>query len=412
MTPILVQSDKNELTVNSLSHPAVVGQVLAALHLRAKKQGYSTIILDCSDAASAFPNVVVPLSAALEFYRLQQRTDIEVVGLSDYVQMTRFNAPLTVADVSTQNSFLDRVWAFSHFEQVGQLVNGIVQDLEARTQFQDGVLGGIEWCLNEVMDNVLQHSSPGSPPLGHVMAQVHSNRVAICISDCGQGLLKSLSTFARKPRTDEAAIVLAVKEGVTRDSAIGQGNGLWGLHNIVHNNGGRLVITSGSSAVTWSQDDCETHEHQHFVDRESKGVTVDFQLNAKKRISLREALNGHLPFRCSLIAREDEHGCQRFPIKDQPGKTSTRLAGQHLFNRILNTCLDTDQRIILDFSGVSLVSSSYADETVGKLVVKLGFADFTQRILLRNMTETVEVIINQAVEKRIAEALRLRGAKA
>ncbi len=411
MTPILVQSENNKIAVSSLSHPAVVGQVLAELHLRAKKQGYSTIIIDCSEAVSAFPNVVVPISAVLEFYRRQQRTDIEVVGLSNYVQMTRFNAPLTVADVSTQNSFLDRVWAFSDFEQVGQLVNGIVHDLEARTQFHDGVLGGIEWCLNEVMDNVLQHSSPGRPPLGHVMAQVHSNRVAICISDCGHGLLKSLSTFARSPSTDEAAIVLAVQEGVTRDSAIGQGNGLWGLHNIVHNNGGRLVITSGSSTVTWSQDDCEKHGSQLFVDHESKGVTVDFQLNAKKRISLREALNGHQPFRCSLITREDEHGCQRFPIKDQPGKTSTRLAGQHLFNRILNTCLDTDQRIILDYSGVSLVSSSYADETVGKLVVKFGFADFTQRILLRNMTETVEVIINQAVEKRIAEALRVRGVK-
>lgn len=244
------------------------------------------------------------------------------------------------------------------------------------------------------------------------MAQAHSNRVAVCISDCGQGLLKSLSTFARRPRTDEAAIHLAVQEGVTRDSTVGQGNGLWGLHNIVRNNGGRLVITSGSSSVSWSRDGCEAHGKQLSVERESKGVTVDFQLNAKKRISLREALNGHVPFRCSLITREDEHGCQRFAIKDQPGNTSTRLAGQHLFNRILNTCVDTDERIILDYSGVSLVSSSYADETVGKLVVKLGFTDFTQRILLRNMTETVEVIINQAVEKRIAEALRARGVKA
>ena len=412
MTPILVQSEGNKVFVFALNHPAVVSQVLAALYHRAGKQGYHDLVLDCSKAESAFPNVLVPLAAMMAFYRTRYETDMQVVGLTDYLKQTRFHAPWVSAEATDKISFLDRVWAFSHFEHVGQLVNGIVHDLEARTQFQDGVLGGIEWCLNEVMDNVLQHSSPGRPPLGHVMAQVHSNRVAVCISDCGQGLLKSLSTFARRPRSDEAAIYLAVQEGVTRDSTIGQGNGLWGLHNIVHNNGGRLAITSGSSSVTWSQDDCETHGSQLFVDRESKGVTVDFQLNAKKRISLREALNGHMPFRCSLITREDEYGHQRFPIKDQPGKTSTRLAGQHLFNRILNTCVDTDQRIILDFSGVSLVSSSYADETVGKLVVKLGFADFTQRILLRNMTETVEVIINQAVEKRIAEALRVRGVKA
>ncbi|MDR2849929.1 MAG: STAS-like domain-containing protein, partial [Verrucomicrobiota bacterium] len=324
-------------------------------------------------------------------------------------QQTHFHAPLTVGASPVQHTFLDRVWAFSDFEQVGQLVNGLVNDLEARTQFKDGVLGGIEWCLNEVMDNVLRHSAPARPPLGYVIAQVHRSRVAICVSDVGQGLLNSLATFARKPKDDGEAIRLSVREGVTRDAAAGQGNGLWGLHNIVRDNGGLLTITSGSCSVTWTPDDCQAYGPHLFADRANRGTTVDFQINAQRRISWKNVLNGHVPLRRNLDIREDEYDCQRFLIKDQPGRTSTRLAGQHLFNRILNTCVDTSQRVTLDFSDVQMVASSYADEVVGKLAVKLGFTDFNQRILLRNMNETVEVIINQAVEKRIAEALRARG---
>ena len=412
MTPVFVRTEQNTIFVDDLTHPSVVDQVQAALHRCVTLQGYGDIVLDGSGIKAAFPNVVVPIATALGFYRMRHNTDVRVTGLTDYLLHTWFHDPQPIKAVPNPKSVLDRVWFFADFEDVGELVNGIINDLEAKAKFHEGVLTGIEWCLNEVMDNVLQHSRPGSPLAGFVMAQAHSNRVAVCVSDCGQGLLQSLSTFANRPHDDETAIRLAVQESVTRDASIGQGNGLWGLHNIVHNNGGRLAITSGSCSVTWTEENQEAYGNHQYVAKDSKGVTVDFQLNAKRRISLQTALNGHTPLRKNLDSREDEHGCQRFHIKDQPGRTSTRLAGQHLFNRILNTCTDTDQQIVLDFSGVSLVSSSYADETVGKLVVKLGFIDFTQRILLRNMAETVGIIINQAVEKRIAEALRARGRKA
>lgn len=61
--------------------------------------------------------------------------------------------------------------------------------------------------------------------------------------------------------------------------------------------------------------------------------------------------------------------------------------------------------IIIDFDGISVISSSFADEFIGKLVEELGFSRFNNIIKIVNVTTNVEHIINRSVSQRMAQML-------
>ena len=81
--------------------------------------------------------------------------------------------------------------------------------------------------------------------------------------------------------------------------------------------------------------------------------------------------------------------------------TATREAGSYLRNDILNTITRTQTGLILDFAGVRTVSSSFADELVAKLVLKLGLIKFNQLIRMINVNENVKFLCERSVYMRI-----------
>jgi hypothetical protein len=258
------------------------------------------------------------------------------------------------------------------------------------------------------MDNVLQHSVPDSAdPTGYVMVQLHqnSNYAVFCVSDFGQGIYQSLQSLSPPPENSVDAITRAIQEGVTRDKKIGQGNGLWGLHNILRLNVGQLTITSGEGACTFDGTNISTKHNLNFLAENQKGTIIDFQVNVKQKFSITEALNGYSPVNFRLETLEDSAGRQlEFFLKNEASGTGTRQSGNMLRNRILNAANESSLRIVIDFDGVSVISSSFADELIGKLVLELGFVNFTQRIQLKNMNEIIAPIVNRSVAQRIAEA--------
>jgi anti-sigma regulatory factor (Ser/Thr protein kinase) len=307
------------------------------------------------------------------------------------------------------------VWRFSSpadvnklvTDDVNKLVTDVVHELSGKIVFEKGVLQGIEWCLNEVMDNVLQHSDvENGQPFGYVMAQVHAanNRVAFCICDYGQGIHKSLQSLEHAPRNAIDSISLAIQEKVTRDKNVGQGNGLWGLHNILRLNVGQLTIISGEGSWMFDGHNVKTHDNLQYLDCEHKGTIIDFQVNTQQTFSIAEALNGHSPVNFPLERIEDAYGKSLiFSLRRDASGTGTRQSGMMLRNHILNLAKESPNRIIIDFNDVSMVSSSFADELIGKLVIEFGFVTFTQRVQLINMNEIITPIVNRSVSQRIAE---------
>ena len=77
-----------------------------------------------------------------------------------------------------------------------------------------------------------------------------------------------------------------------------------------------------------------------------------------------------------------------------------------MYNKTLNYLNAIPFHIILDFDGIPIVSSSFADEFIGKLVKNMGFAQFSELVRIVNAEPNVKLLINEAVEQRLRERRR------
>ncbi|MBQ9069484.1 MAG: STAS-like domain-containing protein, partial [Eggerthellaceae bacterium] len=272
-----------------------------------------------------------------------------------------------------------------------------------KAQVEAGVIQRIEWCLNEAMDNVLQHSDSGS---GFFMSQLAGNgRFSACIFDNGIGIYNSLRG-THKVATPFDAITLALQERVTRDNAIGQGNGLWGLSELVLAGNGQYRITSGGATYFTEGDGSASQAEDGFwYPSEGLGTTlVDFQLDTSAPIDISETLNGHTPIALWLEEFESPTG-EDYVIKiaSESEGTGTRKAAEKVRHMALNILKEGKRRVVLDFDGVNLISSSYADELVGKLVAEVGFFAFGNLFALVNLSDFNQKILDRSVQQRMAQ---------
>lgn len=65
--------------------------------------------------------------------------------------------------------------------------------------------------------------------------------------------------------------------------------------------------------------------------------------------------------------------------------------------------LREQHNIAIDFLGVNFISSSYADELIGKLVAEIGFVQFCKRVSIENIAAFNVPIINRSVGQRMAQ---------
>jgi hypothetical protein len=82
--------------------------------------------------------------------------------------------------------------------------------------------------------------------------------------------------------------------------------------------------------------------------------------------------------------------------------TGSRKAATELRTWLINILNEGTPVLYLDFDGVNVVSSSFADETIGKLVETFGPIEFARRIRLVHMTETIERLLDRAISIRLA----------
>lgn len=400
--------DKNlcwNIDLHRMDHAKCASDFLRGLREGLDK-GFEDFTLRMSNVSTTYPNAVVPIAGIIAHLR-KQNVDFDFEDTPSYLERAAFENPLQVSlnENTLRRAPLDNVWHFKDAEEISLLVNAIVHEVSQLAVCESGVLEGLNWCLNEVMDNVIQHSGVQE---GYVMGQIHrtTKHIAICIFDPGQGIYNSLRNTKHTPRHPVDAITLAIKEGVTRDKKIGQGNGMWGLHNIVKSNSGKLVITSNGASYMLDRDDIKTFRNLPYFSRTSGFTTIDFQIDFDKGISIAEALGGHTPISLRLEELENDIGNLQYRLSEKSSGTGTRQSGERIRNEIVNLFRETGKVIEIDFTGVSVISSSFADELIGKIVAEFGFAGFNQVFRLRNMNNVVQPIVDRSVLQRLVETFR------
>ena len=93
-------------------------------------------------------------------------------------------------------------------------------------------------------------------------------------------------------------------------------------------------------------------------------------------------------------------------VCDESYGQGTRHAGVELRQKCLNLLnAEPGKRLILDWSGVPVISSSFADEAIGKLFVALGPMTFGSRVGNAGTEPVVRSLIDRAVMQRVAQTV-------
>jgi anti-anti-sigma regulatory factor len=358
------------------------------------------LVLDCSQTAHVYPNGCVPAAAAIQDFRAAG-LDVTFAGETGYVRTSALRNPIEASAANLeQHDVFNRVWIYFDPDQASALARQVVTALEHRIVCQTGVLEALSLCLYEALDNVFEHSQATS---GYFMGQIHQRNAQLTMSivDSGIGARQSFKGSKYRPASDFDALTLAVQSGVSR-TGDKRGNGLYFLHETAQQNGGRLVLKSGSGnlrlehGTARGDNSCAS---PFAIGR--AGFAIDWQVELHAAVSLKSALGLSMP-NLDFENRQDEQGQVVVTIGDHEAGTGSRTAAAQLRAYLTNLLNQGATAVQLDFAGVAVVSASFADEVIGKLAEELGPLAFMQRFQLRNMTPLVNGLLDRAIKLRLS----------
>ncbi len=295
--------------------------------------------------------------------------------------------------------------ALQYQDNTGQfeLVNGVMElVLGSIDDWERGQLKAFEWSLNEITDNVLQHAD--SPVGGFVQATAFKEKreIEFVVADCGIGIPRSLNM----EKTPENALNAAIVEGVTRNSDSNAGNGLFGSYQVAFLSKGLFEINSGAAHLIAGHGDGKVSVGVDKIPYD--GTSVRCRIGFDNPNLLEEALRfggqPHDPVDyIERVYESEETDDMIFKLAHHIKEVGSREGGKTVRKR-LEGLLNNAPRVTVDFEGVTVISSSFADEVFGRLFVNLRPRGFTKRIVILNADRTTDVLIDRAILQRAKQS--------
>lgn len=417
--PRVVVRDQNRICftgrVNSYAHR----QFMWRLH-DCRTLGYQDIVLDFSICEWAFPNGMLPLLSSADLLR-REHVDLSVV-LPDKDELRRlflntnwahFLEPENYQKSDTAHDRHMAAHRFTDSDGQQQLVNVFMDVVMRNMTLERDVIAGLEWSINEITDNVLNHAECEEGGIVQVSTFRDARKVAFGVADSGRGILSSLSEGHPYLKTDAQAIEEAVKAGVTRNPDAGQGNGIAGTLRIATMSEGMFEITSGLASLVIRDGQPQMHKRRERL--RFSGTIVYAELGLDAHFHLSEALGfsgaPHQPTDIIELFYETESGdAIVLKLSEESTGFGSRPAGRQLRTKCINLLnADPNKPLLLDWSGIPLVSSSFADELIGKLFAFLGPLAFSARVRNINMEMVVRGLVDKAIMQRAAQTANGMG---
>jgi anti-sigma regulatory factor (Ser/Thr protein kinase) len=300
---------------------------------------------------------------------------------------------------------------FNSADEQQKVVNDFLDVTMRALRLERSLLGALEWTINEITDNVMNHSNAKNGGFVQLNVYPQNQRIAFCVADAGRGILSSLREAYPNLQSDHAALGQAVRAGITRNKDIGQGNGLSGSLKIATSTEGAFRIASGCSELRWNLDQPESTDFEPY--KAFRGTLVDVQLSTATKIDLAAVLSAgttvpsYEPTDFIETQYLSEDGKQlRITMNRETFGFGSRRAGMQIRTKSLNL-LNAEQsaRLLIDWDGIPMISSSYADEFIGKLFITLGPMTFMNRVSQTNMIPVIRQLIDRAIMQRTSQAL-------
>lgn len=403
------KGERSDFIVHDLSGPSAARRLISFVSTTPTE---NSVGLDFDRTEKVYPNGAVPFACALDFLK-DQGYKFHVAGAGHQRSLIHVLDPKErPGDLNQSPQLTDVVWKYRDESEAGTITRRFMGALLDLMPCEEGVFDTLNWCIYEVLDNVFQHSQA---PAGYVMMQLHRNtrQCVISVSDSGVGIHRAMAIGASSGRisfadirTADQAIAYAVQQGVTSKGKLNQGNGLFGLSRSVDINGGVLNIHSGKGSWSLKEDKVVHSESDPWRPllslEDHHGTTVDWQLNCETKVSIGEVLGSRSSSSDLVESIETIDGYHELDASELESSIGSRKHGSEIRTRISNYLAAGAPQIVLNMTRLDTVSSSFADEVLGKLAAEMGEMDFKKRIVIVGASTTNRQLIARAIELRAA----------
>lgn len=380
-----------------------LGGVLSRLHYTITILKSRSVILDFSSCKSVFEAGMLPLMPILGRYRKISKVHFSLIlpkdeTLSSLFIRTNWAHLIDPFKYNYDENITNPHCPAFRFGNPGEQFSAVDKVLSVvlnSMPVSRDLLKAIEWSVNEITDNVINHAGPNSTGYVQAMFFRDSNIVEFVVADAGIGIAKSLGLHDHK-----IALERAIQEGVTRNAKTNQGNGLYGSFQIARAAQGQFNIYSRFASLRLSPQGTVKLADEKIP---YSGTAVRWNM----RTDASDVISRALRFRdeshtiaFDYLDRFDVDGEIVVNVKSQFVSLGSRDAGIRALSFIRNLLESTPNAINLDFSDVNIISSSFADEVLGRLFVELGPVGFMTRIKLKNADRETMALIDRAIVQR------------
>ena len=407
-----IASDANTISVQQELTKDDCFRLLAAMHNTVATKGYSDLTIDFTSCSRAFsPEMLTICARCLSYWR--DGIDISIILPSDRRMKGLFINANWAHLIDHRSYEASRYRGYTHaaairFSDAREQHTAVDKILDillaAIAHFRRADIRYIEWIVNELTDNVMNHARSAIGGIAQVSNLRQREQIELSVCDSGVGIPSTLRGTNTALRSDMEALDAAIKEGVTRDKSFGQGNGLYGTWSISQKSGGQILIISGYASLVSSLRD-GLHIRRENIPL--NGTLVSARIGYSDKVDLSDSLTfggkRHVPVDyIETHFDEDKDGNITFVIKKESESFGSRSAGEPVRRKLLNVIRALKGgRVMIDCADVILVSSSYADEVFGKLFKEIGPMEFMKRIEFTNIVDTSKSLIDKAISQRM-----------
>ena len=254
----------------------------------------------------------------------------------------------------------------------------------------------MEWAVNEVIDNIFNHSH--TPVPGVVCAQYFPNRHRIDIGICDMGIgIKASLEESLTLWSHGDAVTKALQRGVTRNPEAGSGNGLAGTLEITNVNQGEFHLWTGDINY------CSIQGQEKGFSQISPvlGTGVFIRLDTNRPVDLSKTFIQEVDWTYIDATAQRLSEGDSLKIKDECEHTGMREPARRLRRKVLALLPDLESPLNLDFDGVNSASSSFLDELLGLLIFEIGGDEFRKKIRTVNASDQMLGMIEYVIAERI-----------
>jgi hypothetical protein len=254
----MIRAEANSIIFEGDLRSEARGALVSIFQLT-QKLGYQDIVLDFSKVRYVDANLMLPLSSYATYYRLNH-FDFSIVEPSDPVlRRLFFNAnwahfinpqKYERNDKRRSNNLpaIQFVDSDAQHIAVNKAMEILMETIKVRDRNQ---LKALEWELNEITANVINHAESPIGGLVQIQSFPARNRVAFFVADAGLGIPYTLRKSLPNITSDSDALDKAIREGVTRNPSTNQGNGLFGTFKCCEVSNGKFLIISNNAVLQY-----------------------------------------------------------------------------------------------------------------------------------------------------------------